>query len=185
MVALNNGSPYVLGVVKHLLGSYRTHPWNALVAVYRVSCDDLGPEPVVGLLGGHVDLYVAVVETAGNLLHVLVGTDQDKVRGVQVTLHAQGVVGLQLRVADHPVVGVTPIEKSLVAHWLALGAFALVLGIQFLAEVTAVGEVEGDVVGIEVALQDIDLTVEGADDLVEVGGNRDEVITPVQLGLVS
>lgn len=101
-----------------------------------------------------------------------------------MTLHAQGVVGLQLRVTDHPIVGVTPIEKSLVAHWLALGALALVLGIQFLAEVTAVGEVEGDVVGIEAALQDIDLTIEGADDLVEVGGNRDEVLTPVQLGLV-
>ena len=82
MVALNNGSPYVLGVVKHLLGSNRTYPWNALVAVYGVSGDDLGPEPIVGLLWGHVDLYVAIVKAAGNLFHVLVRTDQDKVRGV-------------------------------------------------------------------------------------------------------
>lgn len=184
MVALNDSSPDVLGIVKHLLGTHRTYPWDALVAVYGVSCDDLGPEPVVGLLRGHVDLHVAVVEAAGNLFHVLVGTDQDKVRGVQVALKAQGVVGLQLRVANHPVVGTTPVKEALVAHRLALGALALVVGIQLLAEVAAVGEVEGDVVCVEAALQDLDLAVERADDLVEVGGNRDEVFAPVQLCLV-
>ena len=101
-----------------------------------------------------------------------------------MAFQSKGVVSLQLLITDYPIVGVTPIKEALVAHWLALGALALVLGIQFLTEVTAVREVEGDVVGIEAALQDIDLTVEGADDLVEVGGNRDEVFAPVQLGLV-
>ena len=80
--------------------------------------------------------------------------------------------------------GVTPIKETFVTHWLALGALALVLGIQFLTEVTAVGKVKGDVVSVKATLQDIDLTVEGSDDLVEVGSNRDEVFAPVQLGLV-
>lgn len=101
-----------------------------------------------------------------------------------MAVHAQGIIGLHVLDPDCTVVVRTPLEQLHVSDWLALGAVPLVLGVHTLAEVLGVAEVQRHVVGVEAALDGIDLFLEGAGDTLQVGVDADEVFTPVQLLLV-
>ena len=78
-----------------------------------------------------------------------------------------------------------PLKEPLVPHRLTFGALALVLGVDLLAEVSGVGEVKRDVVRIEPPLEGFDLTIKGANYLLKVGGNGDQVFTPVKFCFIT
>ena len=102
-----------------------------------------------------------------------------------MTLQSKGVVGLQFGVADHSVVLCCPLKEAPVPHRLTLGALALVFGVDLLAEVFGVRKVKSDVVRIEPPLKRFDFTIEGANYLLKVGSNGNQIFTPVKFSFVT
>jgi hypothetical protein len=78
-----------------------------------------------------------------------------------------------------------PLKEALVPHGLTLGALAFVFGVDLLAEIFGVGEVKRDVVRIEPPLERFDLTIKGANYLLKVGGNGNQIFTPIKLSFVA
>jgi hypothetical protein len=172
-----------LGLVKDLLGPHGTNAWHSFVAIHWVSSQALGPEPVVSFLWGHIDLAVPIEEAAGDLLHVFIWADQNKVRRIKVTLQTKSIISLQIRVTNSFVMLGAPFQKAFVSYWFALGSLTLVVRRQALAEVLGVGEVKGDVVAIEPLSEVVKLTLKDLQNDPEVAGNGDQIITPIQLDL--
>jgi len=101
-----------------------------------------------------------------------------------VTVQAEGIVSFQVRKSDCLIVLVGPFKQPAIPNRLALHAVALVLGIDGLAKVLGVGEVEGDVVGVEPASEASDHRLERPHHLLEVGADGDQVGPPVELLLI-
>jgi len=97
-----------------------------------------------------------------------------------MAFQSKGIISLKVRITYCFKVLLTPLQESLVPHRLALSAFALVVGTYILTEVFTVGEVEGDSVGIEPFLENVDLSFKDLQNLFKVAGNRDEIISPIK-----
>jgi hypothetical protein len=78
-----------------------------------------------------------------------------------------------------------PPQKPLVPNGFAFGSLALVFRVNLLTEVPAVRKVEGHRLGVEAAFEACDFTAEGTDHLLEVGGDCDQILSPIQLSLVN
>ena len=108
----------------------------------------MGPEPVVGLSLAGGDLLLAVEQTTGDLLHVFVGTDQNKVRRIIVAMNAKSIISFKVWNGYGLIVLPTPLKQLAIANRLTLCSVALVLGVNSLPEVLGVREIQGDVGGV-------------------------------------
>jgi len=102
-----------------------------------------------------------------------------------VALQSKRIVCFEVFIADNLEVVFTPIKKSLITYGLTFGALTFVVRINKLSKVLAVREVQKYSFGIEPFLKVIDLRRENLGNLLEVAGNRDQVITPVKLRFIN
>ena len=130
---------------EQLLSTFGTNTRHTLVTINRVSCEALGPEPIVGLFLGGGDLFLTIEQTTRDLLHIFVGTDQNKVRRIIVAMNAKSIISFKVRNGYGIIMLPTPIKQPTIANRLTLGAIAFVLGVNCLPKVLGVREVQGDI----------------------------------------
>jgi hypothetical protein len=73
-----------------------------------------------------------------------------------------------------------PVQESFISYWLPLGTLTLVVRADSLTEVLTVGEVEGNVVGIEPLLEAFEFPFKDVENNAEVTSDCNEVITPIK-----
>ena len=130
---------------EQLLSTLGTNARHTLVTVHRVSCEALGPEPVVGLFLGGGDLFLTIEQTTRDLLHIFVGTDQNKVRRIIVAMNAKSIISFKVRNGYGIIMLPTPIKQPTIANRLTLGAIAFVLRVNRLPKVLGIRKVQGDI----------------------------------------
>ena len=77
----------------------------------------------------------------------------------------------------------TPVQESFISYWLPLGTLTLVVRADSLTKVLAVGEVEGNVVGIKPLLEAFKFPFKDVQHNTEVTSDCNEVIAPIKFRL--
>ena len=169
---------------KQLLRTLGTNTRHTLVAVHRVSGEALGPEPVVCFFLGGGDLFLAIEQTTRDLLHVFVGTDQNKVRRIIVAMNAKSIISFKVGNGYGVIVLPTPLKQLAIANRLTLCSVAFVFRINSLPEVFGIREIQCDVGGVVLCSEVADVLLKGADYLLQIANNRDEIFTPIKFFLI-
>jgi len=173
-----------LCLCKQLLRTLGTNTRHTLVAVHRVSCEALGPEPIVGLFLGGGDLLLTVEQATRDLLHVFVGTDQNKVRRIIVAMNAKSIISFKVGNGYGVIVLSAPIKQLAIANRLTLCSVAFVLGVHRLPKVLGVRKVQCDIGSVELCPEVTDVLLKGLDDLLQVAHNGDDILAPIKFLLV-
>ena len=70
-----------------------------------------------------------------------------------MALQTKSVIGFYVFVTNNFVMLGAPVQESFISYWLPLGTLTLVVRTDKFTEVLAVGEVKGNVVGVESLLE--------------------------------